>query len=210
MAPGLILKWNLGPVQPPWEEIIILSISLWTISRQLVRKHCKDATDHIQFTYRQFWCMPSGSSGFQWCSRRRTGTSTGPDQRSSPLAAWWCQLSPAWPAALQSKHRKSRHAVASAGHLSCDGRWGNKRSKTAVSKKESEDGKMNSQLHFEHTWNQNWPSNLEALCERKQAQTGNYIKNRALVNWRKWEESLAAILCIIWTLLEEQQLGSMC
>lgn len=115
MAPGLIVKWNSGPVPPPWEEIIILSISFWSISRQPVRKRCKDAADRICFTYRRFWCTPSGSSEFQWCSRRRTGTSTGPDRRSSPPAAWWCLLSPAWPAALQSKHRKSRHAVASAG-----------------------------------------------------------------------------------------------
>lgn len=210
MAPGLILKWNLGPVQPPWEEIIILSISLWTISRQLVRKHCKDAADHIQFTYRQFWCMPSGSSGFQWCSRRRTGTSTGPDRRSSPLAAWWCQLSPAWPAALQSKHRKSRHAVASAGSplVRREARKQKKQNrgfKEGIRRWENE-----FPAAFWAHLELNWPSNLEALCERKQAQSGNYIKNRVLVNWRKWEESLAAILCIIWTLLEEQQLGSMC
>lgn len=209
MAPGLIVKWNLMPVQPPWEEIIILSISLRTINRQLVGKHCKDAADRFQFTYRQFLCTPSGSSGFQWCSRRRTGTSTGPDRRSSPPAAWWCQLSPAWLAALQSKHRKSRHAEASAASPLV--RWeARKQKKQKYRFKEGIRRRGNESLaafwaHLEL----NWPSNLEALGERKQAQTGNYIKNRALVNWRKWGESLAAILCIIWTLLEEQQFGSM-
>lgn len=163
MAPGLIVKWNSGPVQPPREEIIILSISLRSISRQLVRKHFKDAADRIQFTYRRFWCTPSGSSGFQWCSRRRTGTSTGPDRRSSPPAAWWCQLSPAWPAALQSKHRKRRHAVASVDSPLV-------RREARKQKKEKYCFKEGIRRWGNESWaafwahlQLNWPSNLEAL-----------------------------------------------
>lgn len=169
MAPGLIVKWNLGPVQPPREEIIILSIALWTskvieISRQLVGKHCKDTANCIKLTYRQFWCTPFGSSGFQWCSRRRTGTSTGPDRRSSPPAVWWSRLSPAWPAALQSKHRESRHAGASTGSPLLRRVVGREKKKRKKKPKHKYCFK-GSILEFAHTFwahlELNWPSNLE-------------------------------------------------
>lgn len=144
------------------------------ISRQLVRKHCKDTANRIQFTYRRFWCRPSGSSGSQWCSRRRTGTSTGPDRRPSPPAAWWCQLSPAWSAALQSKHRKSRHAGASTGSALVRRKAGSKRTVEIIFlKRDPKAGKWILGCILSAPWTKLakviWKSR-----ERKQVQTGNH------------------------------------
>lgn len=156
MASGLIVKWHLDPPQPPKVKTIILPITFYTnwhwIWKQAVRQLCNEGT------YKRFWCMLFGSSGFQWCSMRRTGTSTRPNQRSSPPAVWWCQLSPAWLAALA---KQTQEEQVSAGlpstHLTPGKEWEDRKYFSTEGTQESaNESPAAFWVHLELNWQSNF------------------------------------------------------
>lgn len=103
------MKVSLPPNCLKWKKIIFVNILLLHIDKQYVSQclHWNNTVSILKCTHKQSLYMLFGSSEFRWYSRQHTDTSTHQDRRSSPPAVWWCQLSPAWLAALQSKHRRS-------------------------------------------------------------------------------------------------------
>lgn len=155
MAPGLIVKWNLGPVQPPQEEIIILSISLGTISRQLCLLGNTVKMGQLAFN------LLTGNSDVGLLAL--LGSSGAPGDALAPVLVQTEDLLHLLPGDVNCHLHDRQRCKANTGravtpwrarvHLSCDGRPGKKRRKNTVSKKESEGGEINHQLHFKCTLN---------------------------------------------------------